>query len=618
MSDEPTHTSSYTEQNDSNVSGDGANDPVAGMASADGNEASPPISSTLPIAQDQGNELESNEELEELRRILLGDSSQQDAAIFDKIDQVAHLQVEGQLEEISKALPEAIIWHKTNKSARLNNALSPTIEETLTLSVRRNPQPIADAIFPVIGPAIRKSIREALKSMMDSVNNMLENSFSAQSIKWRMEARATGKTFSEVVLAHTLDYRVEQIFLIERDSGVLLRHVYADGAKIRDGDVISGMLRAVQAFVRDTLDLSQNSVLDSVNIDGLKIIVEPGPKAILAAVIRGIHSPDLNEHLKEIIENVHLLHGDLLDNFDGDEEHCQPMEPLLKSGLVAQQKEKDEKPPWAAFALVTVLGLLLAIWFALGTINLMRWNSYLDNLREQAGIVVTETGWKNGKWVVQGLHDPLAPHPDDLLPANIPRDRVISTWEPYLAMDQASNLRRIEHALQPPPGVNFELNNGVLTASGKASSQWIQQTEERVRFLVGITQYDFGNLQSDMGETASYINNTRIVFSKGSNVVEPEQAQVLQSISNAILSLTDDNIIVTITGYTSPEGTEITNRRLSQARSDAVREALVAYGVPRAMLTSKGTGGPLFPETENGEDAMAQHRSVTFTVGSTQ
>ena len=103
MSDEPTHSSSYTDNEGSKV---------PDIISSNGDEP-----------------------LDELRRILLGDSSQQDEAIYEKIDQVAHLQADGQLEEISKALPEAIIWHKTNKSNRLNNALSPTIEETLTLSV---------------------------------------------------------------------------------------------------------------------------------------------------------------------------------------------------------------------------------------------------------------------------------------------------------------------------------------------------------------------------------------------------------------------------------------------------------------------------------------------------
>lgn len=615
MPDEPTHSSSYTEQNDSEISGDGSSSPVADMSGSDQTDTPPPASNTVPIPVDPEEAPPSNEDLDELRRILLGDTSNQDEAIYQRIDQVAHLQAEGQLEEISKALPEAIIWHKTNKSARLNNALSPTIEETLTLSVQRNPQPIADAIFPVIGPAIRKSIREALKSMMDSVNNVLEHSFSSRSLKWRMEALSTGKKFSEIVLAHTLEYRVEQIFLIERDSGVLIQHVYADGAMIRDGDVVSGMLRAVQAFVRDTLDVNPNSVLDSVTIDDVEIIVEPGTQAILAAVISGIRGPDLEEHLKEIIENIHLLHGHLLEDFKGDVEMCEPMVPLLKSGLVSQLKEEERNsPPVGAFIVLGIIGLLLLTWMAVSIINQQRWNGYLDTLREESGIVVTETGRKSGKWVVQGLRDPSAVNPMDLLPGNIPANKVIGTWEPYLAMDHASILRRIKNTLQPPPGVELTLTEGVLTATGQASSQWVQQTRERALFLLGVSGYSDTDLIPDTGQTEIYIENARIVFSRGSNAIEPEQAQVLRQISSAILSLNTDYLSITISGFTSPEGTETANQALSQARSDAVREALVAYGVPRDILVSQGMGGPLFPERDNGEAAMAQHRSVTFTV----
>ena len=583
MSDEPTHSSSYTENEGSKV---------PDIISSNGDEP-----------------------LDELRRILLGDNSQQDAAIYEKIDQVAHLQAEGQLEEISKALPEAIIWHKTNKSNRLNNALSPTIEETLTLSVQRNPQPIADAIFPVIGPAIRKSIREALKSMMDSVNNVLEHSLSPRSLRWRMEALASGKKFSEVLLAHTLEYRVEQIFLIERDSGVLIQHVYADGAMVRDGDVVSGMLRAVQAFVKDTLDVSPSSVLDSVDIDGVKIIVEPGPQAILAAVISGIHGPELDEHLKEIIENIHLIHGELLEDFDGDEGVCEPVVPILKSGLIAQFKEEEKKPPIAAFVLLGILSILFITWLVLSIINFQRWSGYLDTLREEPGIVVTETGWKNGKWIVQGLRDPSAADPDALRPDNLPEDRIIGTWEPYLAMDDVSNLRRIKNQLQPPEGVTLSLNDGILSATGEASTQWMQQARDRALFLIGVTQYDDTGLNSDESQTIAYIESTSIIFSLGSSIIEPEQAQVLREISSAILSVNTQNLRITINGYTSPEGTEATNQLLSQARADAVREALVAYGISRGILISQGTGGPRFATSVGTEELMSQNRSVTFSVG---
>ncbi len=56
---------------------------------------------------------------------------------------------------------------RRSRSARgagrqLVRALAPTVESALGESVRRNPRPIATAIFPVLGPSIRKAIAEAL------------------------------------------------------------------------------------------------------------------------------------------------------------------------------------------------------------------------------------------------------------------------------------------------------------------------------------------------------------------------------------------------------------------------------------------------------------------------
>ena len=44
------------------------------------------------------------------------------------------------------------------------------------------------------------------------------------------------------MLLHTLRYRVEQVFLIERSSGLLLQHVTEGSGEVRDADMVSGML----------------------------------------------------------------------------------------------------------------------------------------------------------------------------------------------------------------------------------------------------------------------------------------------------------------------------------------------------------------------------------------
>ena len=87
-------------------------------------------------------------------------------------------------------------------------------------SVRRNPRPLADALFPIIGPAIRKAVAATLQRHA-RVAQHARSSTACRGARssWRLDARRTGKSFAEIVLLNTLVYRVEQVFLIHRPSG---------------------------------------------------------------------------------------------------------------------------------------------------------------------------------------------------------------------------------------------------------------------------------------------------------------------------------------------------------------------------------------------------------------
>ncbi len=69
----------------------------------------------------------------------------------------------------------------------------PPVEAVITSSVRRNPRPLADALFPVIGPAIRKAIAHALSGMLDSLNRTLEQSVSVRALQVAGDGLAHGQ-----------------------------------------------------------------------------------------------------------------------------------------------------------------------------------------------------------------------------------------------------------------------------------------------------------------------------------------------------------------------------------------------------------------------------------------
>ena len=197
-----------------------------------------------------------DEDWTKLRTLLLSPEQTQLDEIRERLDNRAV-----QPREISRVLPEAFAMRgETDQS--LSNVLTPYVEHGFGAAVRKSPRAIVDAIAPIMGPAIRQAIVRALQSMTQSFNHSLDDSLSIRGLRWRLEAWRTGRSFAEVVLLHTLRYRVEQVFLIHRETGLLLHHVAAEGAVVQDQQVLSGMLTAIQSYVRDSFGASPDQTLD--------------------------------------------------------------------------------------------------------------------------------------------------------------------------------------------------------------------------------------------------------------------------------------------------------------------------------------------------------------------
>ena len=148
------------------------------------------------------------DDLAELRELILGPERRKLEELERRLEAAGVTR-----EELAELLPEAIAL-RSGRDRQLGRALAPTVESAIGESVRRNPRPIATAIFPVLGPAIRKAIAEALTGLVASINRTLEHSLSPRGLRWRLEAWRTGVPYAQIVLRHALVYRVEQVFLI--------------------------------------------------------------------------------------------------------------------------------------------------------------------------------------------------------------------------------------------------------------------------------------------------------------------------------------------------------------------------------------------------------------------
>lgn len=512
-------------------------------------------------------------------------------------------------QEVSQVLPQAILL-RTARDKRLAKALQPTFEEALRVSIKKDPKPFLDAVTPVIGAAIRRALAEALSAMMESLTRTLDNSISVRSIKWRIESVRTGRPFAEVVLLNTLEYRVEQVFLIHRETGLLLQHAEAAGqGVIQDADMVSGMLTAIQDFVRDSFSMANTEMLKEMKVGDMTVWVEQGPQALLACAVRGQAPAELRLVLQDALDSIHLDFHDQLNNFEGDAASLDACQPYLQACLQvsyhksAASQANTSVPTWKIGA--GILAAVLLVWGFLYGLGYWRWSAYIDRLRAEPGLVVVEQSYGFFGSRVEGLRDPLAADPDALLSAaHLETSAVARYWGEYQALNPTFVEQRARRLLEPPEGVRLTVKGGVLSAQGTASAAWIEEARKLSRGLAGVKEFVYSN--AEVADKA-LVEQSMIMFPVANATLTPENLAQVQEVANALKRLQNQRpgvYRVEIFGSADTTGTAQINAELRRQRALNVKNALITAGCTAEQFTLHDA-----PEEES-----APNRSVSFKI----
>jgi len=563
-----------------------------------------------------GLKADENKTLDTLKALLLKPEKEQIQRIKTRLDDPMI-----RAKEISQSLPEAISLSVLN-SDRLSRAIQPVIDNSIKASVKNNPKGWADAIFPALGPGIRKAISSTIMGMIQSLNQMLNHSFSIQGMKWRFEAFRTRKQFAEVILLHTLIYKVEQIFLIHGESGIVLDHVVAKDSIIQDPDLVSGMLTAIQDFVKDSFNTQDD--LDTLRMGSDKSVwIEKGEHALIAAVIRGTPPLDLRVKYRELVEEIHIKSGTALEDFDGDPSPFSIFREPLRDGLQFQEKKEHKQISPLLWCLFLVILSLSGLW----GLNVYKtnhlWHQYLTRLESQKGLIILSAQKQNGKYQISGFRDPMATDPLGLLQGDEKnRFPIESRWQPFYSLDPEFVFKRAEQILTPPVTIELELSGNILFARGQASQNWIDNFRKLAPTIPGIIGYRDENIENiDMEALDIAINKLitiRVYFENNSTSLAKEQKPVLDQIFQTIQTIHKLQfkfkrpVQIIILGHTDSSGNEKVNQRLSRDRAEKILNHLIIQGINPAFFTISGIGTKIPLKEESGIEDRQFNRAVTF------
>ena len=219
-----------------------------------------------------------------------------------------------------------------DKRDELAEALGPIMSDAIRVQIRDSRKEMVEVLYPIILETVMRAVTEFLREFQRNIDARLKSTLNFKGFLRQAGARLRGVSASELTLRESFDFSIEEMFLIQHESGLLLAHHSRSSEVDDDSDLIGGMLTAIRDFARDSFgDGDDNQELSEIEFGDERIIIQSGQYVYVAAVIKGIESTGFHARLQELVSELHINHKVELRDYSGDPATLPALPPILSN-----------------------------------------------------------------------------------------------------------------------------------------------------------------------------------------------------------------------------------------------------------------------------------------------
>ncbi len=243
-------------------------------------------------------------------------------------------------------------------------ALGPVMGDAIRVQIRDSREDMIEAIYPIILSTVQRAIAEFARELQRNIDARLKTTFGPQGFLRNLTARLRGVSSSELAMRDALPFNIQELFLIQHESGLLLSHWGSEGEDDGDSDLIGGMLTAIRDFARDSFgDGSPDESLNEIQYGDEQIVIQSGKHVYLAVVATGVEPEWFRARLRSFVSELHIQHAPALRDYDGDPASLPDLPPKLAqlADELIMPKEPEPQPMGRGQKLALAGGGLLGL-----------------------------------------------------------------------------------------------------------------------------------------------------------------------------------------------------------------------------------------------------------------
>ncbi|MEM9986627.1 MAG: hypothetical protein AAF804_16170, partial [Bacteroidota bacterium] len=225
---------------------------------------------------------EAEQLLNELRALLLDQDRHTREGLAQKLNELEAVlnDPEALGQRLEPILEDQVQYLQENFPELFGRYLSSAIK----LQIRNSQGEIIDALYPIMGKLINRYLRAEIERISQRLDQSLKDPFSWENIKLRFKAWFSGVSYQELLLSRTDPPIVEDLFLIDKNTGLAMAHYSLH--ELTQPEVVAGMLTGIKSFVEHAFD-QPDQELQNLEYEQFKILIFSFQTFFLAAGLKG-------------------------------------------------------------------------------------------------------------------------------------------------------------------------------------------------------------------------------------------------------------------------------------------------------------------------------------------
>jgi len=258
--------------------------------------------------------MQEQDKLQILKELLFTEEQEFAEALSKKVEILT--EILDRKENLSQKVDPIVDDKLTSFIAEIPKTLGPTITQALKEEIKNSQDAVVEALFPIIGKMIKKYIAHEMRMLSEKISKQTKSVFSFKNWFKKSRAKASGFSDGDIAIANYSKPELLQVFVIEKESGLLISNYAPSGQSSMDEDMIAGMLTAIKSFVEDAFTVGEQN-LEHIEYELHHIHIQNFASYYIAVVLSGAYDTAFKDQLEDLLLNFaqhHISKKDLNSN----------------------------------------------------------------------------------------------------------------------------------------------------------------------------------------------------------------------------------------------------------------------------------------------------------------